>query len=217
MNNLTKEDLIDIINTIKNQLINKSKRDFTIYTKYPETFNQLYTADVNLINILIKNKMKENKKLEYRMYFFVPYNLSDIQKGIQTGHCALEYAYKFGEKDEYKSFIENDKTWIILNGGTTNSSRDSDGDRVGSLNRIAENLLNNDVNNSVFHEPDLENALTAVCFLADERVYNYKKYPDYDEIINDTCGEYLYSDWVNLMGGEKNVFLRELIKGKKLA
>ena len=33
MNNLTKEDLIDIINTIKNQLINKSKRDFTIYTK----------------------------------------------------------------------------------------------------------------------------------------------------------------------------------------
>ena len=54
-----------------------------------------------------------------------------------------------------------------MNGGTTNSSRDSDGDRVGSLNRIAENLLNNDVNNSVFHEPDLENALTAVCFLAD--------------------------------------------------
>lgn len=217
MNNLTKEDLIDIINTIKNQLINKSKRDFTIYTKNPEAFNQLYTADVNLINILIKNKMKENKKLEYRMYFFVPYNLSDIQKGIQTGHCALEYAYKFGEKDEYKSFIENDKTWIILNGGTTNSSRDSNGELNGSLNRIAETLSNNNINNAVFHEPDLDDALTAVCFLADERVYDYEKYPDYDEVGNDVYGEILYSDWVNLIGGDKNVFLRELIKGKKLA
>lgn len=159
----------------------------------------------------------KNRRLEYRMYFFVPYNISDIAKGIQAGHCALEYAYDFSVEDDYISFIENDKTWIILNGGTTNSSRDDDGDMVGSLNRIVEKLLNNNINIGVFHEPDLDNALTAVCFLADERVYNYEKYPDYDEVGNDTYGEILYSDWVNLIGGNKNVFLRELIKGKKLA
>lgn len=217
MNNLTKEDLIDVINKIKDHLINKSKRDFTVYREYPEAFNNLYTTDVNLINILIKSKMEENKRLEYRMYFFVPYNLSDVQKGIQAGHCALEYAYKFNNDKDYISFIENDKTWIILNGGTTNSSRDSNGELNGSLNRIAETLSNNNINNAVFHEPDLDDALTAVCFLADERVYDYEKYPDYDEVGNDVYGEIFYSDWVNLIGGDKNVLLRELIKGKKLA
>ncbi len=31
-------------------------------------------------------------RLEQRMYFFVPYNISEIQKGIQAGHAALQYA-----------------------------------------------------------------------------------------------------------------------------
>ena len=39
-------------------------------------------------------KSKEHKTLELRMYFFVPYNISPIQKSIQAGHAALEYAYK---------------------------------------------------------------------------------------------------------------------------
>lgn len=56
--------------------------------------------------------------MKYRMYFFVPCNISEIQKGIQAGHAALEYAFLYGDTDEYKSFIVNDKTWIILNGGT---------------------------------------------------------------------------------------------------
>lgn len=165
----------------------------------------------------------KNRRLEYRMYFFVPYNISDIAKGIQAGHCALEYAYKFNKNNDYISFIENDKTWIILNGGTTNSSRDSNGELNGSLNRIAETLSNNNINNAVFHEPDLDDALTAVCFLADERVYDYEKYPDYEDAFKDSMwgginyNDWVYKDWVNFMGGDKNVLLRELIKGKKLA
>lgn len=160
----------------------------------------------------------KNRRLEYRMYFFVPYNLSDVQKGIQAGHCALEYAYKFNKNNDYISFIENHKTWIILNGGTTNSSRDSNGELNGSLNRIAETLSNNNINNAIFHEPDLNNALTSVCFLADERVFNYEDYPDYEDALKDSMwGGINYKDWVNFMGGDKNVFLRELIKGKKLA
>lgn len=163
----------------------------------------------------------KNRRLEYRMYFFVPYNLSDVQKGIQAGHCALEYAYKFNKNNDYISFIENDKTWIILNGGTTNSSRDSNGELNGSLNRIVETLSNNNINNTIFHEPDLNNALTSVCFLADERVFNYEDYPDYEDAVKNNMWGGInykdYKDWVNFMGGDKNVFLRELIKGKKLA
>ncbi len=163
----------------------------------------------------------KNRRLEYRMYFFVPYNLSDVQKGIQAGHCALEYAYKFNKNNDYISFIENDKTWIILNGGTTNSSRDSNGELNGSLNRIVETLSNNNINNTIFNEPDLNNALTSVCFLADERVFNYEDYPDYEDAVKNNMWGSInykdYKDWVHFMGGDKNVFLRELIKGKKLA
>jgi hypothetical protein len=185
--------------------------------------------------------------MKQRMYFFVPYNLSPIQQGIQAGHAALEYAAKYHENQDFKDFIENDKTWIILNGGTTND----DVDNLGSLNKIYIDLLNHDamitnetVNFSIFREPDLNNALTAVCFLVDERVWDYENYPDfYEWIINheidpaikysiDLKSSYVkrysyeqfkesfptfFNEWTEFLGGEKNVFLRELIKGKKLA
>lgn len=217
MNNLSKENLIDIISEIKSRLLIRSKQDFTSYKDYPEAFNNFYITDSNFLNILTKQKMSKNNILEYRMYFFVPYNLSEIQKGIQAGHTALEYASKFMLNENYQSFIKNDKTWIILNGGTTNSTRDDNGISQGSLNRIVDDLTNMNIDISIFQEPDLENAITAVCFLADERVYNYEKYPDYVDIINHTDGEFHYSDWVSLIGGTKNMFLRNLIKNKKLA
>ena len=42
------------------------------------------------------------KELELRMYFFTIYQLSGIQKGIQAGHAALEYARLFGNTDLFK-------------------------------------------------------------------------------------------------------------------
>lgn len=160
----------------------------------------------------------KNNNLELKMYFFTIYQLSGIQAGIQCGHAALEYAKTYGDTELFKNFVENHKTWIILNGGTTNSSRDFKGEVSGSLNKICDTLSDHDIKYSVFCEPDLENALTAVCFIADERVYNYEKYPDYEDAVkNNMWGGINYKDWVNFMGGDKNVFLRELIKGKKLA
>jgi hypothetical protein len=61
--------------------------------------------------------MEDNLKL--RMYFFVPNNISDIQKSIQAGHAALEYAYHYGDTKLFDDFITKHKTWVILNGGTT--------------------------------------------------------------------------------------------------
>jgi hypothetical protein len=185
--------------------------------------------------------MKE-MELEKRMYFFVPYNISPIQQAIQAGHAALEYARKFKDDIEFIDFAVNWKTWIILNGGTTNSNRDFEGAAFGSLNQIGDSLLENKIHFTYFEEPDLNDALTAVCFIADERVFNYEDYPDFpdwiriqdfvdeDEKLNsflsleglepDKLKELfpgMYPEWVRLMGGEKNLFLRELLRGKKLA
>ena len=65
-------------------------------------------------------------KLKKRLYFFVPYNISPIQQAIQAGHAALEYAFKYGNTEEFIDFVTNHKTWIILNGGTTNDSIETD-------------------------------------------------------------------------------------------
>jgi len=183
--------------------------------------------------------------MKYRMYFFVPYNISPIQQAIQAGHAALEYAWRFGVSQEYKLFFENDKTWIILNGGTTNSKWDDNAIPLGTLDQLRENLRDNKIDNSYFIEPDLNNALTAVCFLADERVWDYETYPEfYDWLIelkinpeykyamdlkNPQIRRYtpeqfkqyfpeFYIQWTSeILGGEKNEFLRNLLRGKKLA
>jgi len=185
--------------------------------------------------------------LEKRMYFFVPYNISPIQQAIQAGHAALEYARKFKDDEDYIDFVDNWKTWIILNGGTTNDDFLIDPETkgrsfTGSLNQIEYDLVKTGINCSCFHEPDLQDALTAVCFIADERVFNFKDYPDFPEWItqqdfineDEKLNSYIdlktkkeedykklfpgmYPQWVREMGGEKNLFLRELTRNAKLA
>lgn len=176
--------------------------------------------------------------MEKRMYFFVPYNISPIQQSIQAGHAALEYARKYGDTELFMDFVDNHKTWIILNGGTTNEHPD----RLGTLNKIYIDLLNYDANIkngqikiASFKEPDLNDALTAICFICDEHVWDYEKYPDWKDYLlehsfhplDDRKKSYdelkqkyptLFYKWTEeIMNGEKNVFLRELLKGKKLA
>ncbi|MFA5153713.1 MAG: hypothetical protein WC554_14225 [Clostridia bacterium] len=196
-----------------------------------------------------RNVRVENRKLKQRLYFFVPYNLSPIQQAIQAGHAALEYAYEYGNNKDYLNFIKNDKTWIILNGGTTNRGYETSPEGKlqlkGSLNRIHYDLYMNKINCQIFSEQDLNDAITSVCFLADERVWDYETYPEfYDWLLDfklqnnsavalkhknpqirywmpeqqkESFPEY-YNQWVNeILGGEKNEFLRNLIRNKKLA
>jgi hypothetical protein len=159
--------------------------------------------------------------LEKRMYFFVPYQLTGIQQGIQAGHSMGEYALKYGRYNPDHliwEFLEKWKTWIILNGGTTNNNRNFEMIPVGSLNQIVDQLEKNEIEFSIFNEPDINNALTAVCFICDERVFNYEKYPELDSEYG--TREQLENSlklWEKSVGGKKNVFLRELLKGKKLA
>jgi hypothetical protein len=187
--------------------------------------------------------MMEEKRLAYRMYFFVPYHLSDIQKGIQAGHAALEYAKRYKDDLDFMNFVFWDKTWVILDGGTSNDSHY--GHIKGSMEEICNVLHNNGIKCTSFNEPDLNSAMTAICFLADERVWNYEIYPTFvnyfldiklypeakehmppenalalkiksDKELQKLFPEY-HVDWIKFIGGEKNVFLRELLKNQKLA
>ena len=189
------------------------------------------------------------KELELRAYFFVPYNLSSTQHGIQAKHAFDEFLLKYGRHQPLHyvwEYMESHKTVIILNGGTTNNRFElGTGNPLGTLNKILIDLVENKIEFSYFNEPDINDALTAVCFLADERVWNYEDYPDFLNWVlgikihpearaampsqnilmfrMKTMEELIevfpdwYPEWVAFLGGEKNIFLRELIRGKKLA
>lgn len=179
------------------------------------------------------------------MYFFVPYQLTGIQQGIQAGHAALEYANRFHNSELFQDFINNHKTWVILNGGTTNVGYQGEG--KGTLDLIWTSLINYNVSARLddkidaerFHEPDLNNAMTAVCFICDEQVFNRELYPDFkdsgfdwklssnDRIkframrndyksLKEEYGGY-HEEWEKSIGGPRNSFLKELLNGKKLA
>jgi hypothetical protein len=191
--------------------------------------------------------MEENKEqineevLELRMFFFVPYNISDKQKGIQALHAALRYARKYHQDNpQVWDFVDNHETVIILDGGTTNDQIDIEGLSIGGINKIGDSLSANEIDFSWFREPDLNGTLTSICFICDERVFNRKDYPDFKFYLIDRVEERLgeseanrlalfseenlinsnldyYNKWLELIGGKKNEFLRNLIKDKNLA
>jgi hypothetical protein len=194
------------------------------------------------------------ENLELRMYGLVNYQLTGIQQGIQFGHAVVEYGQmvkKISTKNpeskvaqqlmkEYDEWADFHKTFIILNGGTTNNQFL----KLGSLNKHTETLKSNGVNVAEFRETDLGDQLTATVFIVDERVFNKEKYPDFsDWVINSMENEDIFNkigkvsdidfekfaesddidklnlakNWRDFVGGDKNVFLRTFLKNFRLA
>jgi hypothetical protein len=175
---------------------------------------------------------KTEMYLEYRMYGMVPYNMSPIQQGIQFGHAVVDYGQNIKGmgtlENIYNKWANKDKTFIILNGGTTNNNPD----RLGTLNKHLLALKEVKIMVQDFYEPDLGDQLTAVVFLVDERVFNKTLYPDFipetlpwsrkkpseKEVAElEARNAENYKHWVEKIGGEKNAFLREYLKPFKLA
>ncbi len=176
---------------------------------------------------------KTEMYLEYRMYGLVPYNLSPIQQGIQFGHAVVEYQQNTLGLEPmqkiYNKWAKEDKTFIILNGGTTNRNSE----RLGTLNKHLKQITEMGVKVGIFFEPDLGDQLTAFVFLVDERVFNKELYPDFVGTpytwpihVKPSEKEYAkweeannknYAAWVERVGGEKNVFLREYLRPLRLA
>jgi hypothetical protein len=182
------------------------------------------------------------------MYGLVPYNISSIQGAIQYGHAVQEFnnlmvdgtsimqSVNFdselleSNKVGFNKWRKKDKTFIILNGGTTN---DSIYDKFfGSLQKSRDTLYENEVLFSEFYEPDLNNTLTAVVFLVDERVFDRVTYPNFEKEVLpwsktkpsekklkelEERNAVNYEKWVEKIGNGKNVFLREFLKQFKLA
>ncbi len=155
--------------------------------------------------------------MKYRLYGLVPYNLSDIQKSIQFGHALQEYNNKmFDEKNlteegdkEFDAFHKwrlYDKTFIILNGGTTNDNRAA----LGTLNQHMKTIHEMNIEYATFNEPDLGDQLTAVVFLLDERVWDTEKYPSPKFELD-------IHELVDNMGGNGIWNLRQFIKQFRLA
>lgn len=181
---------------------------------------------------------KTGKYLEYRMYGLVPYNISPIQAGIQFGHAVVEYQQNArgmnGIEDIYNRWALKDKTFIILNGGTTNENKDDKW--YGSLQQHRDILVENNVLLAEFKEPDLNNTLTAIVFLVDERVFDRETYPDYVDMPYPWAHKgrgYRPTDaemdkweaengdnrnkWVEKIGGKTNDFLRSHLRNLRLA
>lgn len=214
------------------------------------------------------------EKLELRMYGLVPYNVSEIQKGIQFGHAVVEYGQMVKSKNRMPDYMQDDynqisqlvrtyddwandwKTFIILNGGTSNHSQnryhqfeDPSEQFTGTMESNLECLKESGIVTAEFYEPDLNDMLSAIVFIVDERVFNKKDYPDFEDWVIENYGDLLHPDpnniktfgksqrqlaqmikdsnepsdkrvynkWVNFIGGEKNVFLKEFLKNFRLA
>jgi hypothetical protein len=202
---------------------------------YYEEKIDLETFYLRLNNCRVKPNSQPRKTeiyLEYRMYGLVPYNLSPIQQGIQFGHAVVEYGRTINgipsSERIYNKWADKDKTFIILNGGTTNNNPE----RLGSLNQHKDNLVEAGVLFETFSEPDLGDQLTAIVFLVDERVFNRTLYPDFisesipwgkkkpsekqislleEKNLNN------YKHWEEKIGGSKNAFLRDYLRNLRLA
>lgn len=191
--------------------------------------------------------IKKAEDLEMRMYNLVIYNVSGIQAGIQSYHAGIEYAMDIirnliknpSNKEYAEKFLKWGNKWktvIIKNGGTSNDGTTGMygfEPMKGSLNTYYDSLLEQGIKTSPFYEPDLNNAMTAIAFLTDERVFNRKLYPNFKDYIVTLYGkietyttyethtiEKTYPDeyelWCEIIG-ETNIWLRENIQPLPLA
>jgi hypothetical protein len=158
--------------------------------------------------------MKE--KLELRMYVLTPYNLSPIQQGIQFGHAVqeynnmMEYGESLSERIQFDKWRKEDKTFIILNGGTTNNNPE----RFGTLNKHMVTLEDMEIKFATFREPDLGDQLTAVVFLVDEYVFNREKYPDPRDPFNQ---DWAWSEHLSTEELSRVLQMRDFLKQFRLA
>lgn len=217
-------------------------------------FEMNFVGRSEFLDLISKCTVKPNSQprktenyLEYRMYGLCNYQFNTIHGGIQFGHAVQEFNNLMIDGEStmqsvnftndlllsnligFNKWRKKDKTFIILNGGTTN---DSISDKwYGSLQKSRDILYANGILFAEFYEPDLNNALTSICFLVDERVWNKELYQDFvPEVLPwsknkpsekkllelENRNKVNYEYWVTKIGGETNAFLRKFLKDKKL-
>lgn len=162
------------------------------------------------------------------MYSLCLRQLSAMDKGIQTAHAIVEYGNMFRNDDDYQQWALTDKTLILLNGGTE-----------PDLNTFVDELVEHKVKFATFTEPDLNGLITSIVFLADERVWDFKSYPKFEDWSNDLLdwrisnlgdkpfpytryvdkdlSESLDASYKKMIGGDANLYLKMTLPTLKLA
>ena len=143
---------------------------------------------------------------KYRMYSLVLRQLSPIQKGVQSSHSIVEYIKKFYKSNEYIQWVNVDKTIVILDGGTFPEMRE-----------CRETLENLGVPYAAFYEKDLGSIVTSISFLVEDKVWDSDAYPAYEEELDDISSDFENPVWLIMMGGRRNLELRNFLKSKKLS
>lgn len=196
---------------------------------FKETIN-LKTFYDRLHNCTVKPNSQPRKTdlyLEYKMYGLVTNHLcGTIHAGIQFTHAVVDYGRKvFGTSQGkiYDKWADEDKTIVILNGGSTNNNPT----KLGVINKNYETLINNGIFVQPFYEKDLGDQLVAICFLVDERVWRKDLYKDFipetlpfsnkkdsEKVISqlDAKNNKNYEQWLLKIGGPNNAFLRDFLK-----
>lgn len=106
--------------------------------------------------------------MKQRMYSITLRHLSGLDKGIQSWHAGQEYANAYGDSAEFKRWAKTDKTITILSAGTSDLLATA----VKKLKKLGMKV-------SMFREPDMENIVTAIAFVVDDRVS--PRYGDVDD------------------------------------
>jgi hypothetical protein len=177
-----------------------------------------------LFQIFSQQRMANESAVDYELrgYGIMPYNIKPIQAGIQYSHAIVEYVVENYNTKAFIQFLEwakKFKTAVLLDGGTSCHSKThySEEEYVGTMEKHLQALTENGITFSTFYEPDMNNMLAGIFLIADERIFNKRKYPDfgfdYDLttetfVKNANFGLKPTEEWIESIGGQKNFFLR---------
>lgn len=189
--------------------------------RYPiNAFNEI---QLNELYVPLQPKYNDDG-LELRGYGIMPYNIRAIQCGIQYAHSLVEYVLDFFNTQSFQLWGKKYKTSVLLNGGTSNHSvnRYSEEEYLGSMEQHLKQFQDNGITFSTFYEPDMNDMLSGIFLIVDERAFNFRKYPDYGFKYNKvtekfekedwyTNGTIPTQEWLESIGGEKNYFLRQYL------
>ena len=143
---------------------------------------------------------------KYRMYSLVLKQLSPMQKGIQSTHSIVEYANKFHKLTEYIQWVNVDKTIVVLDGGT-----------YPEMKECRDIIASSGIPYMAFYEKDLGNILTSISFLVEDKIWDTKLYPAYEDELDENSSESENPVWLITMGGKRNLEFRKFLFSKKLS
>ena len=85
------------------------------------------------------------------------------------------------------------------------------------MRECRETLENLGVPYAAFYEKDLGSIVTSISFLVEDKVWDSDAYPAYEEELDDISSDFENPVWLIMMGGRRNLELRNFLKSKKLS